>query len=147
MTRSRRRRTVGRGALAAARAQRAASAEQGAQGAILAPADGRVLRADVPAGSVVMPGQSIATITAGPAVLRIEAPEADGRAIKVGQSVQLAAEEPGRRRSQRATIVQVYPSVTAGKVVADLDAPRPCGRTWSASGSACGSRSASARRW
>jgi len=58
------------GGLAAARAQRAASAEQGAQGAVFAPAAGRVLVADVPAGSVVMPGQSIATITAGPVVVK-----------------------------------------------------------------------------
>jgi len=110
------------GALGAAVAQRGASAEMGAQGAVLAPADGRVLRADVPAGSVVMPGQSIATLTAGPAVLRIEAPEADAGELKVSQSVQLASDEPGGALAT-ATIVQVYPSVTAGKVVADLDAP------------------------
>ncbi len=81
------------GALGAAQAQRGASAEMAAQGAILAPADGRVLHADVPAGSVVMPGQSIATLTAGPTVLRIEAPEADAGSLKVGQKVQLATDE------------------------------------------------------
>jgi RND family efflux transporter MFP subunit len=110
------------GALGAARAQRAASAELGAQGAIVAPADGRVLKADVPAGSVVEPGQSIATLTAGPTVLRIEAPEADARGLKVGQSVELAPDQPGQAAT-RATVVQVYPAVEAGKVVADLDAP------------------------
>ena len=79
--------------LSAARAQRGASAELGAQGAILAPAAGRVLTADVPVGSVVMPGQTLARITAGPMVVRIELPEGQARALKVGDAVQLAAED------------------------------------------------------
>ena len=110
------------GALAAARAQRAASAEQGAQGAVLAPASGRVLTADVPAGSVVMPGQSIARITAGPVVVRIELPEAEARALKVGDIVQLAADDLRGAVSQ-GVIAQIYPDVTAGQVTADVTAP------------------------
>ena len=110
------------GALAAARAQRAASAEQGAQGAVLAPASGRVLTADVPAGSVVMPGQSIAKITAGPVVVRIELPEAEAQALKVGDVVQLAAEDLHGAVSQ-GVIAQIYPDVTAGQVTADVTAP------------------------
>ena len=110
------------GALAAARAQRAASAEQGAQGAVLAPASGRVLTADVPAGSVVTPGQSIARITAGPVVVRIELPEADARALKVGDLVQLAAEDLRGAVSQ-GVIAQIHPDVTAGQVAADVAAP------------------------
>ena len=110
------------GALAAARAQRAASAEQGAQGAVLAPASGRVLTADVPAGSVVMPGQSIAKITAGPVVVRIELPEAEAQALKVGDVVQLATEDLHGAVSQ-GVIGQIYPDVTAGQVTADVTAP------------------------
>ncbi len=110
------------GALAAARAERSASAEQGAQGAVFAPASGRVLVADVPAGSVVMPGQSIARITAGPIVVRIELPEGEASALKVGDTVRLAAEDLGNAASQ-GTIVQVYPSVTGGQVIADVSAP------------------------
>ena len=110
------------GALAAARAQRAASAEQGAQGAVLAPASGRVLIADVPAGSVVMPGQSIARITAGPLVVRLELPEGEAGALKVGDGVQLAAEDLGGLAT-RGVIAQVYPSVTQGQVTADVTAP------------------------
>ena len=110
------------GALAAARAQRAASAEQGAQGAVLAPASGRVLTADVPAGSVVMPGQSIAKITAGPVVVRIELPEAEAQALKVGDLVQLTAEDLHGAVGQ-GVIAQIYPDVTAGQVTADVTAP------------------------
>jgi len=113
-------------AVAAARAQRGASAELGAQGAVLAPASGRVLTADVPAGSVVMPGQSIARITAGPTVVRIELPEAQAAMLKVGQTVRLAADDlragaPGA--VVEGTITQVYPSVSAGQVTADVTAP------------------------
>lgn len=110
------------GALNAARSQRAASAEMGAEGAILAPADGRVLRADVPAGSVVQPGQSVATVTAGPTVLRVELPEADAAGLKLGERVELADAEAGAPAGQ-AVVRQVYPAVDAGKVSADLDAP------------------------
>lgn len=108
--------------LAAARAQRGASAELGAQGAILAPAAGRVLIADVPVGSVVMPGQALAKITAGPMVVRIELPEGQARALKVGDTVQLAAEDL-RGVAAQGTITQVYPSVTGGQVTADVSAP------------------------
>lgn len=108
--------------LAAARAQRGASAELGAQGAILAPAAGRVLTADTPVGSVVMPGQSIARITAGPTVVRIELPEGQAGALKVGDTVQLAPEDLGGGASQ-GVITQIYPSVTSGQITADLTAP------------------------
>ncbi len=108
--------------LAAARAQRGASAELGAQGAILAPAAGRVLTADVPVGSVVMPGQTLAKITAGPMVVRIELPEGQASALKVGDVVQLAAEDL-RGVTSKGTITQVYPSVTGGQVTADVSAP------------------------
>lgn len=110
------------GALGAARAQRSASAESGAQGAILAPADGRVLQVEVPAGSVVSPGQSVATLTAGEIVIRVEAPEADLRGLKVGQTVTLSPGDLGQTVTN-AVVAQVYPAVTAGRITADLTAP------------------------
>lgn len=108
--------------LAAARAQRDASAELAAQGAILAPAAGRVLLADVPVGSVVMAGQAVAKITAGPMVVRLELPEGQARALKLGDTVQLAAEDL-RGVATQGTITQVYPAVTGGQVTADVSAP------------------------
>lgn len=106
--------------LAAARAQQSASAELAAQGAILAPADGRVLLAPVPTGSVVQAGQSVATITAGPPILRLEIPEAEGIALGVGQTVRV---DPGVVAGGVATIDRVYPAVTQGQMTADLTAP------------------------
>jgi len=109
------------GALGAARAQRAASAESGAQGAILAPSDGRVLQVEVPAGSVVMPGQSIVTLTAGAPVIRIAAPEADMHAVKLGQSLAVTGDVPGQGPTS-AAVAQIYPAVAGGLVTADLTA-------------------------
>lgn len=102
----------------AARAVRSASAETGAQGRILAPTSGRVLTADVPAGSVVNAGQSVATITAGPLVLRLELPEAQGRNLRIGQPVTVSGEDlPGVTGG---VIAQVYPASTAGRTTADV---------------------------
>ena len=102
----------------AARAQRSASAETGAQGRILAPASGRVLAADVPVGSVVGAGQSVATITAGPLVLRLELPETQGRNLRVGQVVTLSGDDLANVTG--GAIAQVYPASTAGRTIADI---------------------------
>lgn len=110
------------GAARAARAQRAASAELASQGEVVAPAAGRVLNADVPIGSVVTPGQSIARITAGPLLLRIELPEGQADALRTGAVVKLDARDLGGVASQ-GVISQVYPSITAGQVTADVTAP------------------------
>ncbi|EGF90021.1 efflux transporter, RND family, MFP subunit [Asticcacaulis biprosthecium C19] len=100
----------------AAHAQVAASNAYGNEGAIYAPDSGRILRAPVPQGSVVMMGQSVATITAGEPVVRIELPEGQGRALKPGDTVELSV--PGRTAS--GTITQVYPSVSLGQITADV---------------------------
>lgn len=110
------------GALDAARAQRSASAELSAQGAVLAPSSGRVLKADVPAGSVVAQGQTVVTVTAGEPLLRLEIPEAQARALHVGEVVPIMTEDlPGI--APAGVIAQVYPSVTDGQAVADIKVP------------------------
>lgn len=101
----------------AARAQQSASAETGDQGRILAPTAGRVLTADVPVGSVVSGGQSIATITAGPVILRLELPEAQGRDLRAGQPVTFTGTD---LPASGGVIAQVYPAATAGRITADI---------------------------
>jgi RND family efflux transporter MFP subunit len=98
--------------LAAARAQRSASVELGAQGAILAPSSGRVLVAVVPPGSVVT--------AAGPAVVRLELPEGQARTLRLGDAVQVSID--GAETAVTGIISQIYPSVVAGQVVADVTA-------------------------
>lgn len=108
--------------VAAARAQQNASASVAGQGAVLAPATGRVLRADIPSGSVVAPGMSIATITAGPPVLRLDLPESLVNAVRVGARVIVASGDlpDGSRHGQ---VTQVYPAIAGGRVQVDATVP------------------------
>jgi RND family efflux transporter MFP subunit len=108
--------------VAAAKAQRSASASVGQQGAVLAPASGRVLRADIPAGSVVAPGMSVATVTAGPPVLRVELPESVAGQVRVGARV-IVRDESLPAGSREGQVVQVYPAVTGGQVRVDATLP------------------------
>lgn len=103
----------------AASSQRSASAAVAGQGAILAPASGRVLRADVPEGSVVAPGMSVATVTAGPPLLRLDVPESLARQLRTGSSVTI--QDEGELNGRRGTIVQLYPAVSGGRVRADVE--------------------------
>ncbi len=107
--------------LRAARAQGGALAEVNAQGRVLAPADGRVTRAPIPEGAVVMPGEVVVAIATGARVLRIEVPEAQGRYLREGAEIQILGGE-GVESPRRARIRQVYPAVTRGRITADLDA-------------------------
>lgn len=114
-------------AAAAANAQiRATQAQQSAvgavagQGAVTAPASGRVLRADVPAGSPVAPGMAIAVITAGPTIVRLEMPESLADKVHAGSRVTASGIGSG---SGTGTVIKLYPSVTAGQVTVDVDMP------------------------
>lgn len=110
--------------LQAARAQHGALAAANAQGRVLAPADGRVTRAPIPQGAVVMPGDVVVAIATGAPVLRLELPEADAQALTQGQDIRLlGAEDSGVQAPPVLVRVrQVYPAVDNGRVTADLDA-------------------------
>ncbi len=108
--------------VAAARAQQGASASVAGQGVVLAPATGRVLRADIPAGSVVAPGMSIATVTAGPPLLRLMLPESVAGQIRVGARV-IVTDESLPAGTREGTVTQVYPSVSGGQVRVDATLP------------------------
>jgi RND family efflux transporter MFP subunit len=108
--------------VAAAHAQQNASASVAGQGAVLAPASGRVLRADIPAGSVVAPGMSIATVTAGPPVLRIDLPESLANAVRVGTRV-IVAQGDLLEGSRQGQVAQVYPAIAGGRVQVDATVP------------------------
>lgn len=100
----------------AAQAQQAAVGAVAGQGTVVAPTAGRVLRADVPAGAPVAPGMVIAVITAGPTIVRLEMPESLAGKAHAGSRVTAAGMGEGR-------VIKVYPSVNAGKVMADVDMP------------------------
>jgi RND family efflux transporter MFP subunit len=99
----------------AAHAQAAASGAYGNEGAIISPDEGRVLRIPLPKGSVVMMGQSVASVTSGAPVVRLEVPESHGRDLRIGDTVRLSFGE----RTSTGIISQVYPSTIQGQIVAD----------------------------
>lgn len=107
--------------VAAAQAQRGASASIAGQGAVLAPASGRVLRADIPAGSVVAPGMSIATVTAGAPILRLMLPESAAGAVHVGSRVRVT--DTAYSGVRDGSVIQVYPGVSGGQVRVDAALP------------------------
>ena len=106
-------------------AERAVLEQQMAEGAVLAPAAGRVLRVHVTEGAVVMPGEPLAIIAAERYVLRIELPERHASFIHEGDEVLIGQRglAPGDLDNQRkGTITQVYPEMSQGRVVADVEA-------------------------
>lgn len=109
--------------LAAQRAERAVVAQQLAEGAVLAPASGRVLRVEVVEGSVVLPGEPVAVIATERYVLRLHLPERHARFLQVGDPVLVGARGLGRDAAERwaGTVRQIYPEIRDGRVVADVE--------------------------
>jgi len=103
-----------------ARAQAAAARALNNQGQVTAPSAGEVTRIPSPRGAVIMPGEVVVQITTGAPVLRIELPESEATNLKQGESIRFLSEDSEEPRL--AIIRQVYPAVTAGRVMADLDA-------------------------
>ena len=111
--------------LKAARAERSVIETQIEEGQVLAPAAGRVLKVPVTEGSVVMAGESIATIAANQYLLRLEIPERHARFIKTGDTVRVGERGLGldAKASIEGRITQVYPELVNGRVVADAEVP------------------------
>lgn len=109
--------------LKSARAERLVAEEQVSEGQVLAPAAGRVLKVPVTEGSVVMAGESVATIAANEYLLRLELPERHARFMKKGDSVKIGARglAADQKSLSEGRIVQVYPELQAGRVIADAE--------------------------
>jgi len=111
--------------LAAQRAERAVIAEQLAEGDVLAPANGRVLKVRVVNGTVVMPGETVADIAADDYVLRMRLPERHAKFIHEGDKVLVGARslELTPEKLVEGRVRLVYPEIDQGLVVADVDVP------------------------
>ena len=109
--------------LKSARAERQVAEEQVSEGQVLAPAAGRVLKVPVTTGSVVMTGESVATIAANQYLLRLELPERHARFMKTGDPIKIGSR--GLAAEQQAVsegrIIQVYPELQSGRVLADAE--------------------------
>ncbi len=113
--------------VAAAEAEKTVIEQSAREGNVLAPANGRVLKVPVTLGSVVLAGDAVASIASGAYYLRLSLPERHATDIKEGGTVLIgerglspdakagiAAARPGR-------IVKVYPEISDGRVIADVD--------------------------
>jgi RND family efflux transporter MFP subunit len=97
--------------------------QQSAEGAVLAPGPGRVLKVPVREGSVVLPGETIAAIAAGNYILRLQLPERHARSMKTGDTILVGArglEAQDEETLRRGKVVLVYPQIDNGRVIADV---------------------------
>jgi multidrug efflux system membrane fusion protein len=111
--------------LAAQQAERAVVAEQLAEGDVLAPANGRVLKVHMVDGTVVMPGETVADIATADYVLRMRLPERHAKFIHQGDKVLVGARglDLAPEKVSEGRVRLVYPEIDQGLVVADVDVP------------------------
>lgn len=114
--------TVAERAITAMAADRQVVAERHAEGAVLAPAAGRVLKVEVTPGMVVMPGEAVARIALEDYVLRIALPERHARFLKPGDAVQVGDRgmQTGAGAVREGRVRLVYPQIQQGRVLADV---------------------------
>jgi RND family efflux transporter MFP subunit len=110
---------VASNALKSRTAERSVLQQQVTEGNVLAPTSGRVLKVPVTTGTVVLPGETIATVAERNFVLRLRVPERHARFLKAGDPVRIDGEELGKSRAQFGTIHLVYPQIEDGRVIAD----------------------------
>lgn len=108
---------VTRSQIAATGAQRSVVVQQGEEGAVLAPASGRVLTVPVTKGAVIMAGEPAATIGGGGFFLRLAIPERHARDLVEGAAIRIAA---GGAQTQ-GRLAKIYPRIENGRVVADVE--------------------------
>lgn len=108
------------GQLDAVRQERSLVVQQQREGVVLAPTAGIVLDVLITEGSVVVAGESVATIASKDYVLRLRLPERHAQFLNTGDEVRL---EPGvlaQSASETGIIRKVYPQIADGRVVADV---------------------------
>jgi RND family efflux transporter MFP subunit len=110
---------VASNALKARTAERSVLQQQVAEGNVLAPTSGRVLKVPVTTGTVILPGEAVAHIAVRDFILRLRVPERHARFLKVGDIVRIDGEELGSGNAQFGTIRLVYPQIEDGRVIAD----------------------------
>jgi multidrug efflux pump subunit AcrA (membrane-fusion protein) len=110
---------VANNTLSARVAERSVIQQQLAEGNVLAPAAGRVLKVPLTTGTVIMPGELVAEIAEQSFVLRLRVPERHARFLKAGDAVRVDAAELGESEPRFGTIKLVYPRIEDGRVVAD----------------------------
>ena len=101
----------------ATRAERRVLEERVAEGAVLAPISGRVIGVPVTAGSVLMPGEVVASIAGGGFFLRLAVPERHAQFLREGMDIRIG----GSEQSRTGRLAKVYPKIENGRVIADVE--------------------------
>ncbi len=110
--------------LQALRTDRQVIEQQSAEGAVLAPGAGRVLKVPVSEGSVVMSGETIAAIAADNYILRLQLPERHARFIKAGDAILIGSrglQVQEQETLHQGRVVLVYPQINQGRVIANVE--------------------------
>ncbi|MFZ2102029.1 MAG: efflux RND transporter periplasmic adaptor subunit [Oricola sp.] len=100
----------------ASKAQRRVLEQQVAEGTVLAPIAGRALDVPVAAGSVISPGEAVATIGGGGIFLRLAVPERHAGSLREGDAIQIETDKTTEGR-----LARVYPQIENGRVIADVE--------------------------
>lgn len=115
------------GQLAAAEGEHAIAIQQLADGEVLAPATGIVLNVPITNGTVVLPGESLATMAVESYILRLQLPERHARFLQergtvlVGSRGDLSSHNNYQNTNWReGTVSQIYPQMQQGRVIADV---------------------------
>ncbi len=110
--------------LQALRTDRQVVEQQSAEGAVLAPGAGRVLKVPVSEGSVVLAGETIASMAADSYILRLQLPERHARFMKAGDTILIGARGLQAQEAEtlhRGRVALVYPQIDQGRVIADVE--------------------------
>ncbi len=110
---------VAQNGLRARTAERAVLQQQLTEGQVLAPQDGRVVKRLVAVGSVMLPGDAVATIAQQDFKLRLRIPERHARFLKAGDKVRVEGTELAEGSARSGVVDLVYPQIEEGRVIAD----------------------------
>ena len=108
----------------ALRSDREVVEQQSTEGAVLAPASGRVLKVPVSVGSVVLPGETIATLATDNYILRLQLPERHARFMKAGDQILVGSrglQQQDQETLRPGRVRLVYPQIDQGRVIADAE--------------------------
>lgn len=108
--------------LASLQSQRDVAREQLAESAVLAPSDGRVLDVPVINGSVLLPGDTVATVAERDYLLHLSVPERHAQSLHPGDPVRIDGQEFGQTTASFGKITLVYPQIQDGRVRVDASA-------------------------
>lgn len=106
--------------LTALEADRDVLAQQAVEGTVAAPTSGRVLTVAATEGTVVLSGETIATLAEDQYILRLELPERHAAILRAGDSVEMATRGQANATTKGRVRI-VYPEIRGGRVVADVE--------------------------